>query len=45
MKNNVNKNGVRVLKTTKKDCFCHPEIPGFVIGNKFNLSKIVYIMI
>lgn len=34
MKNNVNKNGVRVLKTTKKDCFCHPEIPGFVIGKK-----------
>ncbi|MFK1746929.1 hypothetical protein ACIXFL_11035 [Bacteroides fragilis] len=30
----MNKNGVRVLKTTKKDCFCHPEIPGFVIGKK-----------
>lgn len=34
MKNYVNKNSVRVLKTTKKDCFCHPAIPGFVIGKQ-----------
>ncbi|MEG1725434.1 MAG: carbohydrate-binding domain-containing protein [Anaerovoracaceae bacterium] len=38
MKTNVNRNSVRVLKTTKKDCFCHTNIPNLVIGDKHSFT-------